>query len=112
MKTLTRLLAALTLALALLSPPLAYAVAIDDFAPNATGLDSPSRHAVAVTPSDGSTLTHVSRALWVGTAGTVCVDTQGTEANICFTNATGWMPIQATKVYATGTTASGIIEVW
>lgn len=74
--------------------------------------DIPGWDAALVTPSDGSTLPFTSRALWVGTAGTICVDMAGGETNVCFTNATGTMPLRVTKVYATGTTATGIVNIW
>lgn len=75
-------------------------------------IDSPALHAVAVSPSDGATLAYVSRALWIGTAGNIAVDMQGGETNVIFTNISGWLPGRVTKVYNTGTTASGITAVW
>lgn len=77
------------------------------------GLDSPGEHAAAVDVSSVDvTLTHASRAFWVGTAGDLKVDTVGGEIGQVFASATGWMPIRATKVYHAGTTASGITAVW
>ena len=53
-----------------------------------------------------------ARALWVGTAGNVKVNMVGTpgSAGVTFPNLTvGWHPIQFTKVYQTGTTASNMV---
>lgn len=83
----------------------------DDFLHNSPGLDSPADDAAAVTPHDTNDLDHVSRALWIGTAGNVSVVTKN-GSTVTFPNASGWMPIRASRVRATGTTATDIVAVW
>lgn len=72
----------------------------------------PARHAFAVTPSDGTDLTNRVVALYVGAAGDVKLDTWGGET-VTFTNVpVGVLPVRVRRVYATGTTASGIIGLY
>ena len=68
--------------------------------------------AKAVTPSD-STVLPCTRALWVGTGGTVNVVT-GDGTTVAFTNVASGMilPIQVTQVLATSTTASAILALY
>ena len=69
------------------------------------------KSAVAVTKSD-STEFEASRALWIGTAGDLTVDMVGTGTNVTITNVpAGILPFQVTRVYSTGTTASGIFRL-
>lgn len=68
--------------------------------------------AAAVTPSDANDLTNVTRALWVGTAGSVQV-TMRAGQTVTFSNMNvGWHPIRVRRVWATGTTATNIVAVW
>jgi len=66
----------------------------------------------AVTPSD-STDINGSRGLWVGTGGDIQV-TMSSEQVLTFEAVpSGYLlPIQVTRVWATGTTASGIIALY
>ena len=70
-------------------------------------------HAVAVTPSDTVNLTTPARALFVGGAGTITLDTTGGETTVLF----GAVPAGATitlgvqRVRATGTTATSIVAL-
>lgn len=69
---------------------------------------TPALRYVAVTPSDSTTLSF--RALWVGVAGNLAVqDSAGTSCT--FANASGWMPIEGSRVLSTGTTASSIVAI-
>lgn len=69
-------------------------------------------HLAAVTPSDSADLAYVSRAFHVGTAGDVTVTTLSGE-KVTITGATaGWHPIRVTRIWATGTTATGITVGW
>ncbi len=62
---------------------------------------------VAVTPSDSDEIRPIPAALWVGVAGDVaCVSGNGNTET--FTVPAGLIPIQPSKVLATGTTATGI----
>lgn len=70
-------------------------------------------HAVAVTPSDSSNLATPARALFVGGAGTLKVDTAGGETGVTFTAvpAGSTIALSVTKVYATGTSATAIVAL-
>lgn len=77
------------------------------------GSSGPARNAAAVTPSDSGSLAFTSRALFIGGAGTIAVDLAGTGTNVSFTVGAGQvLAIQASRVYATGTTATGIVALW
>ena len=67
--------------------------------------------AASVTPSDTGALSGV-RGLYIGTGGDVKVDMEGGSA-VTFSNAIGGsiLPIRATRVYSTGTTASNILSL-
>lgn len=69
--------------------------------------------AVAVTKSD-STVMQPTRALWVGGTGDVAVVMAGNETTVTFTGvpAGSILPVQATKVMSTNTTATSIIALY
>jgi hypothetical protein len=75
-------------------------------------------HALGVLPSDTFNLPFPSQFLsFVGasggvTLGTVTVDTVGGEIGVAITLPAGLWPICARKIYATGTTATDIVEFW
>lgn len=72
---------------------------------------APGDHAVAVTPSDGTPLAAVARALYVGVAGHVTVITQGGDT-VQFKNvpAGGYVTgVMITHVKETGTSATSIV---
>jgi hypothetical protein len=75
---------------------------------------SPVTNAVAVTPHNTEDLAYVTRALYVGGGGDVKVDLQDSGTAIIFSLVpTGTtLPIRVTRVYATGTDASGIVALW
>ena len=84
----------------------------DLFSENSSGLASPGEHAAAVTPNDGADLSYSARALYIGTAGALVVDTVGGET-VTFANVpVGWFPVRVKRVRATGTAASDIVAVW
>lgn len=78
------------------------------FKTNLNTLRDPAQFALAVTPSDSIPLTSVARAVWVGTAGNLQVMTAGGVV-VNIPNASGLIPIGLLQVYATGTTATGIV---
>lgn len=72
------------------------------------------KNAKAVTPSDSQGLGFVARGFSVGTSAPITVDTLGGNTNVtiaCGSNA-GIYNLAITKVYATGTTATGITVYW
>lgn len=50
------------------------------------------------------------RGLWVGTSGDVVVDMPN-ATGITFADVVGLLPIQVTKIYQTGTTASDVVAL-
>ena len=67
--------------------------------------------AEAVTPHDTTNFSGgVCRALYVGGAGTVVAIINGTA--ITFTNASGILPVQASRVNSTSTTATSIVALY
>jgi hypothetical protein len=109
MKSLIRFL----LLAAVLLPGEASAAATDDYARFATGLDTPYRHAAAITPSDTVDLTNVSRAIYVGGAGNIVLITQAGET-VTITGATvgSVYRIMASRIKSTSTTATNLVALW
>jgi hypothetical protein len=86
--------------------------ASDLFSTHQPGLASPYTHAAAVTPHNTDELTHVSRALYVGTAGTLKVTTvSGEEVSFGAVTAGSLIPVRVKIVWATGTSASNIVSL-
>lgn len=70
-----------------------------------------ARGGFAVTPNDVATFSS-SRALYIGVSGDVCVDFAEGGVNIVLKAApVGVLPVQVTRVYATGTTATDIVRL-
>lgn len=71
-----------------------------------------ARHAAAVTASD-ATIIPVTRALYIGTGGTLVVRMAGSQTNVTFSSVpNGVFPIQVDMVLSTGTTASSIVALY
>lgn len=87
--------------------------AVDNFSTNAAGLSSPCERLAAVTPHDTDELGYVTRALFVGGAGTVKVTTvKGDTVTLTGVAAGSILPIRAKLVFSTGTTATYITAMW
>lgn len=73
-----------------------------------------ARYAVAVTPSDTTNLTNVTRGLFVGGVGNLSVVMAGDGATVVFTGvpAGAFLPIRVSRVNSTLTTATNITAVW
>ena len=83
----------------------------DRFADFTTGLESPAGHVAAVTPDDATDLPRASRALNVAGAGSLRVTTvAGTTATLQVAAGIAF-PVRVTRVWATGTTATGIVAL-
>jgi len=88
-------------------------MAADPFEASRPGLTSPASRGAAVTPSDAADLTTAARALYVGGAGDVTLDTTGGDTLTFASVPAGmWLPVRTARVRATGTTASDIVAVW
>ena len=81
----------------------------DLYSGSGNDLLSPASNAIAVTPSDTADLPIASKRLWVGGAGTVKVNTVG-GSTLTYTSPAGaYINVRASRVYATGTSATSIL---
>jgi hypothetical protein len=75
-------------------------------------MEQPATDAVAVTPSNSDDLPCVSRGLYIGAAGTLKVRMLS-GVDVTFANVgAGLLPIRCTRVFSTGTSATGIVALW
>lgn len=85
----------------------------DQFENIRPALESPCEGLLTVTPDDGADLAQVSRALYIGGAGDVAVTLKdGSTGTFSSAPAGMILPIRATRVLATGTTATNIIAMF
>jgi hypothetical protein len=84
----------------------------DTFSDYAANLESPASHAFDITPNDAVDLAVVTRALNVGTDGSVRVTTRSGETVTLFMGAGGAFSVRVNRVWATGTTATGIVGLY
>jgi lysophospholipase L1-like esterase len=85
---------------------------VDYFAGTTTGLAGPFTRDFAVTTSDTVDLPFVTAAISVTASGTVKVQLAGATSPVVLSAAPGeLLPVRATRVYATGTTATGIVAL-
>lgn len=86
---------------------------MDRFSDLPTTLTAPARDAIAITPSDGTDIATLPRALYVGTAGNVAVQMAG-GASVTFQSvpAGALLAIRPRRILATGTTASNLVALW
>lgn len=72
-----------------------------------------ARRAVVITPSDTADLSDPTRAVYIGNTGNLKVD-MVSGGTVTFKNLPSGMvlPIQAIKVYATGTSATELIGLY
>ena len=85
----------------------------DPFASQTPSLVSAFENGFAVTPSDGSDQPQVCRGIWVGSAGNLAVTTRGGNTITLVGVAAGTLlPIRATRILATGTTATNIVALY
>lgn len=81
----------------------------DPFANVTPGLESPATHLAAVTPDDTQDLASASRGINVSGTGTVRVTTVGGDTETVYIAAGSAFPLRVTRIWATGTTATGIV---
>lgn len=73
----------------------------------------PAEFAVSVTPSDSTDLLVPCRGIYIGGAGAVTVNMMdGTQITFSGLAAGQFMPIRARRIWATGTTATGIVALY
>lgn len=84
----------------------------DPFDGATTGLESPALHLAPVVPNDSTDLVTPSRALAVSQSGLVQITTITGQTGTVFVAAGVPFPIRVRRVWASGTTASGIVALW
>lgn len=84
----------------------------DKYSGYTNGLASPATGAFAITPNDSTDLTSFTRAVYIGGAGDLKVDTI-TNDTVTFSGVPAGtvFPIRVKKVYSTGTTATNLIAL-
>ncbi len=85
----------------------------DQFENIRPALESPAEGILAVTPDDNTDLSEVSRALYIGGTGDVAVQMKDGSTGT-FVGVPGgiMLPLRASRVLATGTTATNILAVF
>jgi hypothetical protein len=73
-----------------------------------------AHRAATVTTSDTTIFVQPTRALYVGGAGNITVDMADGGSSVLFVGVQGGtlLPIQVTRIYATGTTATSIVALY
>jgi hypothetical protein len=88
--------------------------ATDLFSSFVDGLTSPAENAVAVTPHNSTDFTYACRALYIGGAGNVSVETVGGQSAVVFVGVAAGtiLPIRVSRVNSTSTTATSIVAIY
>ncbi|WP_247742938.1 hypothetical protein [Shimia sp. R9_1] len=81
----------------------------DDFSQYPVTLNAPAVSLQEITPNDSADLSKTTRALNVASSGTVRLTTADGSVATLFVAAGITFPVRATRVWTTGTTATGII---
>ena len=84
----------------------------DAFATYKTGLESPASNLDPVTPDDAIDLPQTCRALNVAGAGVIRLTTANGSVATVYVAAGIAFPVRARRVWATNTTATGIVAMW
>lgn len=85
---------------------------IDPFKRFAPGLESPAVAAAEIAPSDTEDLATVPRALFATGAGVVRVTMLSGQDVTLPILAGPALPVRVTRVWATGTSATGLVGTW
>lgn len=72
----------------------------------------PADYAKAVTPHDSTNFDNPCRALYVGTSGNIVAIINGTAITFVGVSGGSIMPVRATRVNSTSTTASNIVALY
>lgn len=73
-------------------------------------LTAPATDAFAIAPNDGADFARPARAIYVGSGGDLALVTMaGSQVLFSSLNAGTILPVSATRVRATGTTATGLV---
>ena len=86
---------------------------MDSFSTFPTTPISPARSATTVAPSDATSLPNVSRAIYVGQGGDLSVTmVDGDDVTFEAVPSGVLLPIRASIIKSTGTTATSIVSLW
>lgn len=88
--------------------------AIDDFSTFRTALESPYDHAAAITTSDTTDLSDVTRAIYVGggAPGNITCTINGVDVVFKLVPVGTVLQVRTSRVKATGTTATDLVALW
>jgi hypothetical protein len=88
--------------------------AADEWSKQYDEVSAPARSVALVTPNDSTDLSYATKALYVGVGGNISIDTVGGDSAVILIGVpTGSiLPIRATRVRATGTTATDIAALY
>lgn len=86
-------------------------MATDEFQNYHVNLADPAATAEAVTPSDTDDLTNTSRGIYVGVTGNIVATIGGTDITFVGAVAGSVLPIRATRIKSTGTTATDMVAL-
>ena len=82
----------------------------DRFSSNTASLTGPASHGFAITPDDSADLAETTRALYVGTGGSLAVRMlSGNVVTLSGVVAGSILPLRIDRVLLSGTTAGGIV---
>ncbi|PWR04397.1 hypothetical protein DKT77_01595 [Meridianimarinicoccus roseus] len=85
----------------------------DLYANTTPGLSSPAVDGTMIVPSDAGDLSHVTRAVYVGTGGTISAQlASGAMVTMAGVPGGSLLPLRIRKVMATGTTAGQMVAFW
>lgn len=77
------------------------------------GLTSPAIDGTMIVPSDGSELSHITRAVYVGGSGVINAElASGAIISLSNVPAGSILPLRLRKVRSSGTTATGLVGLW
>lgn len=88
-------------------------VALDPGTPQYS-MTNPAGNAEAITPSDTVDMTYICRGIYVGVAGNVVVIPAGSKIAVTFVGVpAGYvLPVCASRVNNTNTTATNLVALW
>jgi hypothetical protein len=88
----------------------------DLYSRNANSIDAPASRAAAITASDTGDVANTTKALYIGTGGSLKVELTGMApgAFVIFTNIPdgSLLPVRVRKIWDLGTTASNFIGLY
>jgi len=86
----------------------------DQFESFARGVEAPAYNAFAITASNSTDLSFVTRGIYTGTGGTLVCILAGDSASVTFGDIPAGiiLPLRVKRVLAAGTTATGLVGLY